>query len=212
MAGHIADSGSVSWNTPEYILKAVREAFGGQIDLDPCSNSTSGVGSICSFSLPEADGLNASWHKYTDSRGNVVYPKNAYSNPPFGTSFVHKVTRNCLSQKEHKALPKEEQSLYTKQTVARWLKKCLEEHDTSNIDIIALVPASVDTKVWHDTVFPTGTSICWVKGRIKFLVNGVASKSAAPMSIAIILWTTSEDTKRKFRTAMEQIGFVVDLE
>lgn len=28
-----------SWGTPEYILDAVREAFGGQIDCDPASNA-----------------------------------------------------------------------------------------------------------------------------------------------------------------------------
>ena len=72
MAGHISDSGSVSWCTPEKIWKPVQQ-FLGSIELDPCSNPGSKVPASSNWIYPEHDGLVDPWED------------KVYCNPPFGT-------------------------------------------------------------------------------------------------------------------------------
>lgn len=62
------------WCTPPDILDPVREVFGGQIDLDPCSNEFSLVEARVSYALPNHDGLAESWD----------YAK-IFVNPPYGS-------------------------------------------------------------------------------------------------------------------------------
>lgn len=64
---------SQSWGTPHKYVRAVKEVFGGYIDLDPCSNQFSVVNAEIEYSLPEKDGLKESWN----------YAK-IYVNPPYG--------------------------------------------------------------------------------------------------------------------------------
>jgi hypothetical protein len=54
-------------------VQAVKEFFGGEIDLDPCSNQYSIVKAKMEYSLPRHDGLKESWHY-----------KRIYVNPPYG--------------------------------------------------------------------------------------------------------------------------------
>lgn len=65
-------SNTPEWYTPPEIIKAVRELFGGTIDLDPCSNSHAdpNVPAREHFTR-EDDGLSRAWH------GRV------YMNPPY---------------------------------------------------------------------------------------------------------------------------------
>ncbi len=72
-AGRAINTLSQSWGTPHKYVKAVKEVFGGKIDLDPCSNEYSVVDAETSYALPEKDGLKESWN----------YPS-IYVNPPYG--------------------------------------------------------------------------------------------------------------------------------
>lgn len=72
-AGRTTNTLSLDWGTPEKYVNAVRECFGGQIDLDPCSNSYSIVNARVEFRLPKQDGLKERWN----------YPT-IYVNPPYG--------------------------------------------------------------------------------------------------------------------------------
>jgi hypothetical protein len=74
-----------SWGTPDYILDAVREAFGGQIDCDPASNAkaqervraTVWYGEDTPFSgALSDDGCDFAW------RGKV------FLNPPYGKGLI----------------------------------------------------------------------------------------------------------------------------
>jgi hypothetical protein len=70
-----------SWGTPDYILDAVREAFGGQIDCDPASNAKSqervrAVTWYGAGSPSGEDGLAYGWN------GKV------FINPPYGKGLV----------------------------------------------------------------------------------------------------------------------------
>ena len=72
-AGRQINSQSQEWGTPRKYVNAVREFFGGSIELDPCSNERSIVHAQVEYRLPLQDGLRESW----DFRS-------IYVNPPYG--------------------------------------------------------------------------------------------------------------------------------
>ena len=72
-AGRTLNTQSQHWGTPEKYVNAVREFFGGQVTLDPCSNEYSIVHAKTEYNLPEKDGLTESWDFQT-----------IYVNPPYG--------------------------------------------------------------------------------------------------------------------------------
>ena len=72
-AGRKINTLSQDWGTPEKYVQAIKEFFGGEIDLDPCSNGFSIVGARVQYMLPDHDGLKASWNF-----------KRIYVNPPYG--------------------------------------------------------------------------------------------------------------------------------
>lgn len=71
-AGRTVNSASHHWGTPTTYVQAVRAVL-GEIALDPCSNEHSVVGAKTEYSLPETDGLAATWDFPT-----------IYVNPPYG--------------------------------------------------------------------------------------------------------------------------------
>jgi hypothetical protein len=72
-AGRKINSQSQEWGTPSNYVDAVREFFGGEIDLDPCSNQYSIVKATVEYRLPKHDGLKDSWNF-----------RRIYVNPPYG--------------------------------------------------------------------------------------------------------------------------------
>jgi hypothetical protein len=77
-AGRQINTQSQDWGTPENYVSAVREFFGGHIDLDPCSNKYSLVHARTEYQLPKHDGLRESWNFPT-----------IYVNPPYGIDKLH---------------------------------------------------------------------------------------------------------------------------
>lgn len=71
-------SDSVEWYTPPKIIEAVRELFGGTIDLDPCSNAKGAAANVPArvHYTQEDNGLFQPWF------GNV------YMNPPYGAREI----------------------------------------------------------------------------------------------------------------------------
>jgi len=72
-AGRSINTKSQNWGTPQKYVNAVKEVFGGEIALDPCSSPYSIVNARVEYMLPEHDGLKESWD----------YPA-IYVNPPYG--------------------------------------------------------------------------------------------------------------------------------
>lgn len=72
-AGRTINTSSQCWGTPPKYVSAVKEVFGGFIDLDPCSNEFSVVNAETEYRLPKHDGLIESWDFST-----------IYVNPPYG--------------------------------------------------------------------------------------------------------------------------------
>src|SRR3954463_3369017 len=69
-----SDTLSQHWGTPHKYVDAVRQAFGGTIHLDPCSNKWSVVKAKIEWRLPDHDGLHQEWDFPT-----------IYVNPPYGS-------------------------------------------------------------------------------------------------------------------------------
>jgi DNA N-6-adenine-methyltransferase (Dam) len=72
-AGRTINTLSQEWGTPQKYVEAVKLFFGGEIDLDPCSNQFSIVKAKKEYRLPKHDGLKESWN----------FPR-IYVNPPYG--------------------------------------------------------------------------------------------------------------------------------
>lgn len=90
-AGRKINTQSQSWGTPEKYVNAVKEVFGGEIDLDPCSNTYSIVNAKVEYRLPNQDGLKESWN----------YPR-IYVNPPYGIDKARNTTiKNWLAKCSH---------------------------------------------------------------------------------------------------------------
>lgn len=90
-AGRNINTLSQSWGTPHKYVKAVKEAFGGVIHLDPCSNKYSVVNAEVEYMLPKHDGLKESWN----------YPT-IYVNPPYGIDKESGTTiKNWLAKCAH---------------------------------------------------------------------------------------------------------------
>lgn len=77
-AGRNINSQSLEWGTPEVYINAVKDFFGGEIALDPCSNEYSLVNAKEEYLFPKNDGLKDSWD----------YPT-IYVNPPYGINKTH---------------------------------------------------------------------------------------------------------------------------
>ncbi|MDI6737437.1 MAG: DNA N-6-adenine-methyltransferase [Nanoarchaeota archaeon] len=85
-AGRKINTISQEWGTPEKYVSAVKDFFGGKIDLDPCSNNYSIVNAVTEYKLPKQNGLIESW-KYST----------IYINPPYGIDKTNKTSiRNWL--------------------------------------------------------------------------------------------------------------------
>jgi hypothetical protein len=95
-AGRKIKTQSQHWGTPLKYVKAVKQFFGGKIDLDPCSNEFSIVKAEIEFLLPKQDGLNEKWDY-----------KTIYVNPPYGidqergTTIRHWLAKCANAYKEY---------------------------------------------------------------------------------------------------------------
>jgi len=68
-----SESLSQNWCTPPKYVNAIRDFFGGEIGLDPCSNKHSLTDARIEYCLPKQDGLKKSW-----IHGPI------FVNPPYG--------------------------------------------------------------------------------------------------------------------------------
>lgn len=66
----------------------------------------------------------------------------------------------------------------------KWIQKCYEE--SKHAKVVMLIPARTDTKAFHDYIYGKA-EIRFIKGRIKFLINGIEGE-AAPFPSMIVIW------------------------
>ena len=73
-----------------------------------------------------------------------------------------------------------------------FIKKACEESCKNGATVVMLIPARPDTKVWQDVIFKKATSVCFIKGRLKF----GNSNTAAPFPSAIVVFNGTQDLSR----------------
>lgn len=116
-AGRTINSLSQHWGTPEKYVKAVKEVFGGTIDLDPCSNDYSLVDAEIEYSLPHKDGLKESWNY-----------RRIFVNPPYGADKHRKTSIKhwlCECASAHRTNNAEVIALVPVATNTRHWKDCI---------------------------------------------------------------------------------------
>ena len=68
-----------------------------------------------------------------------------------------------------------------------WVKKCYEESLKENTVVVALLPARTDTDRFHKYIL-NKAEIRFIKGRLKFEINGEGVGQAAPFPSMICVW------------------------
>lgn len=64
--------------------------------------------------------------------------------------------------------------------------------NNKNTTIVMLIPARTDTSYWHDYIFNNKyVKIEFLRGRVKFLCNGIR-KQSAPFPSAIVIFSNKE--------------------
>lgn len=97
-AGRQVNTLSQEWCTPAKYVNAVKKFFGGEIDLDPCSNEHAIVHANTEFRLPQTDGLKEEWNF-----------QRIYVNPPYGsdkqrgTTIKNWLAKCCLANEKYNA-------------------------------------------------------------------------------------------------------------
>ena len=73
--------------------------------------------------------------------------------------------------------------------IKHWVEKAYKESlEPYNECVVMLIPSRTDTRYWHDYIFNKATDIRFLKGRLKFELNGQA-KQSAPFPSAVIVYT-----------------------
>ena len=118
------------------------------------------------FNLDVAsDGKNAKTKKYYTEEEDGLKQKwegRVFCNPPYGREIKH------------------------------WIEKAYNESKKDyNELIVLLIPARTDTKYWHDYIFNKASEIIFIKGRLKFEINGI-STNPAPFPSALVIYKGGE--------------------
>src|SRR5699024_5495978 len=73
--------------------------------------------------------------------------------------------------------------------IKHWIKKAYEESQQPyNEKVVMLIPSRTDTIYWHEYVFDKAKEIDFIRGRLKFEVNGKAGQPA-PFPSAIVIYS-----------------------
>ena len=73
--------------------------------------------------------------------------------------------------------------------IKHWVKKAYEESlQPYNECVVMLIPSRTDTIYWHEYIFGKAKEIDFLKGRLKFEING-KGKAAAPFPSALITYS-----------------------
>jgi len=154
-------SSSDEWATPQPLFDQINEVF-GPFNLDPCGNAQN-------HKAERVFGPDARYPKDRDGLAAkwAVYGRaaNVFVNPPFS---------------REKKMP-----------IEPWIEKAWHEIRIGNASqVVMLIPARTETRIWHHVIFPHAKVIAFVKGRIQF--DGV-TKSGKPASAtfpsAIVVFT-----------------------
>jgi len=171
---------SEDWTTPQHIIEAVLRAFGGGIDLDPCSNPDSIVPAGRRIWLAKwrdwyledhqelpldvevGDGLLATWG------GNV------FCNPPYSSG-----------------------------TMGAFMSRAEGMVEARGGSAIFLVPSKTDIRAWQKHV-RSASAVCFIAGRLTF----GGAEAGATFPSALVLWTADRALPHRFALETCELGQV----
>ncbi len=171
---------SEDWTTPPHIIEAVLRAFGGGIDLDPCSNPDSIVPAATRIwlakwadwyredhpDLPDGvevgDGLLATWG------GNV------FVNPPYSSGAL-----------------------------GAFMARAEGMVEVRGGSAIFLVPSKTDIRAWQKHV-RGAAAVCFIDGRLTF----GGAEAGATFPSALVLWTADWVMRHRFALEVGHLGQV----
>lgn len=221
MAGHIATAGSHEWLTDQPTVDLVREVFRGDPELDPASNPHSLMPAAVRCMLPEMDGLDRPWLEHGVST--------VFCNPPYGTCYLHRVTRSVISAKAYQDTLKrirngshEDPTLtisayeaqYRKDSIELWLYRGAEMalNQFAEAAVIFFIPAAVGRrKGWGDCIWPlvarAEAAVCFVAGRSQFIdASKGTTRFSAPMDTALVIMSRDPDRVDRFSQVFNKVG------
>lgn len=144
------------WVTPPPLIELVKEVFGGEIELDPCTTEANPVGANHIYT-PETNGLEQDWAV-----------KSTYVNSPYGREIAE-WTDKCITEAyvehNHGTLHNTVIQLVPARTDTKWFKRaalaagsiCFWEGRLHFIDPLTGEPAKYwckKTQKWKEAVAP----------------------------------------------------------
>lgn len=69
-------------------------------------------------------------------------------------------------------------------SIKDWVKKCSEE--SKHAKVVMLIPARTDTSYFHDYIYGKAREIRFIRGRVKFEVNGIPGGPAPFPSMIVV--------------------------
>lgn len=160
------------WRTPANVLDVVRAALGGTIALDPCASTEHWL------SGGDEIGEVLNFHEEDDGLA-IDWQAKLLAEAALGETPTTVYVNPPFNQN------------------AKWMAKCAEEA-AKGLEIIALLPARVDTRYWHNYC-AKATAVAFWRGRIRF----VGATSSAPFPCALIYWGPNV---ARFEAVMEAAG------
>jgi hypothetical protein len=117
---------------------------------------------------------------------------------------------SVIGQKAYELLTPDKQDLYVhRATLADWVGTACAQWEFNGVETLMILPAATDTKHWHKYIFATAAAICFIRGRVRFLLPNGEPGGPAPMACALVYW--GHDRER-FRAAFEKKGHIVYLD
>lgn len=75
---------------------------------------------------------------------------------------------------------------YGKQETGKWVEKAYKESQKENTLVVLLIPARTDTIWFHKYIYGKA-EIRFIKGRVKFDLNGMPRKTSTAPSMIVIM-------------------------
>lgn len=171
-------SDDTTWETPQWLYDKLDSIF--HFTLDPCCSLTTRK---CSNWFTEKEnGLIQQWTPHT-----------VFMNPPY-----NKPRKACNPNCKSKVCATN--GYHVLEDIpgqSDWITKAAN----SGTPVVALIPARTDTTIWQECILTKATTVCLLKGRLKF---GTA-ENAAPFPSALVVFNT-KCTIKQFNT-LRTLGY-----
>ncbi len=70
-------------------------------------------------------------------------------------------------------------------SIGDWVRKAADESKKPDTIVVCLIPARTDTRWWWDHVEPNAAEVSFIRGRLKFCIDGI-EQGAAPFPSALV--------------------------